>query len=74
MRRRGRRLTVRMPEALYADISDEALRREHSVNAEILRRCMLKRWSNQAAWGMGYRYQSPPRQDLIDELPGSIPF
>ena len=70
------RMLVRLPEALFVDIKDEALRREISVNREIIRRCSLKRWSNQTMWELGYRYgQSPDNERLeITELPGSLPF
>lgn len=67
-----RRIHIRMSEALYAEISNEALRRGHSINIEIVRRCTLKRWTSQADWEMGYR--SGGKQHTIEELGDSRPF
>jgi len=53
MQKRGKRGTeerkkylIDMPMALWVDLSDTALERETAVSVEILRRLMLKRWSD----------------------------
>jgi len=56
-----------MPEALYADLADDAERRGTSLNHEVLRRCVSKRWPNQADY-------SRRQQATIQPLNGSLPF
>jgi hypothetical protein len=54
-----------MPEALFVDIKDDAQRRKTSINAEIVRRCMLRRWSNQRDRELGL---VPDREAMRREL------
>lgn len=58
-----RKFLLRLPEALYIDIADEALRRETTITREMIRRLQLKRWSNQAMRELGYRKPSRATED-----------